>query len=454
MPTVISAKRARRAIALGVAPSGLLVHGALNFDKWDEVTHLPDDLEVDELRLEDNADLRTLPVGLTCRRLFISRAPFMALPDDLRVSERLDIRDCLELAALPKGVRLHSLCVSGCRRLRALPADLECVSLSIAGTAIAELPADLSLQVLDASNCEELTSLPAGLHITESLTISGCTRLERLPEGLEVSHLTAVGCTRLATLPSDLQVPYSLRLTGCTALAELPPGLKTETLHLGGCTALRELPEGLDARILDISDCAALEGWPRTSLRSLTWLDMRHCRRLRSLPPGVTHLERLDITGCTGLRTLPEDLRVTWMEVAEAGLEAVPPRLESKLHWRGVRVPTSVVLHPERITSRDVLAEENTEVRRVMIERMGYERFMSGAGAVILDEDRDPGGLRQVLRVEIPRDEPLVCLSVSDPSTGRQYVLRVPPNMMSCRQAAAWIAGFDDPDEYRPVVET
>jgi hypothetical protein len=225
-------------------------------------------------------------------------------------------------------------------------------------------------------------------------------------------------------------------------------------LRLDGCAALRELPEGLDATFLDVSECAALDGWPRTGLRSLHRLVMRNCHRLRRLPPGATCLQGLDITGCTGIRTLPEDLRVTWIEVADAALESVPPRLESALRWRGVRVPAAVVLRPETITARDILAEENTEVRRVMIERMGYERFMFAAGAVILDDDRDPGGPRYLLRVEIPRDEPLVCLAVSDPSTGRQYVLRVPPTVASCRQAAAWIAGFDNPDAYRPLAET
>jgi len=40
------------------------------------------------------------------------------------------------------------------------------------------------------------------------------------------------------------------------------------------------------------------------------------------------------------------------------------------------------------------------------------------------------------------------------PSTGRQSVLRVPPDMETCQQAAAWVAGFDDPKNYRPQVET
>jgi hypothetical protein len=48
----------------------------------------------------------------------------------------------------------------------------------------------------------------------------------------------------------------------------------------------------------------------------------------------------------------------------------------------------------------------------------------------------------------------MVYLSVRDPSTGRGYLLRVPPTMETCHQAAAWTAGFDDPADYRPVAET
>ncbi len=70
------------------------------------------------------------------------------------------------------------------------------------------------------------------------------------------------------------------------------------------------------------------------------------------------------------------------------------------------------------------------------------------------DQDTDPGGPRQLLEVRLRGDEPLVCLAVRDPSTGRQYIIRVPPWMRTCHQAAAWIAGFDAPDEYQPVHET
>jgi hypothetical protein len=102
----------------------------------------------------------------------------------------------------------------------------------------------------------------------------------------------------------------------------------------------------------------------------------------------------------------------------------------------------------------DILAEENVEVRRMMLERMGYQRFFQSAGAEVRDQDTDPGGVRQLLVVPMPGDEQLVCLSVQDPSTGRRYLIRVPPWIRDCRQASAWIAGFDSSDDYHPMVET
>ena len=88
------------------------------------------------------------------------------------------------------------------------------------------------------------------------------------------------------------------------------------------------------------------------------------------------------------------------------------------------------------------------------MERMGNERFFQGAEAQVVDVDRDAGGERRLLRVGMGWNEALVCLSVHCPSTGRRYLLRVPPTVRTCRQAVALTAGFDDPAAYRPLVET
>ncbi|MCA9068659.1 MAG: hypothetical protein KDA84_07040, partial [Planctomycetaceae bacterium] len=77
------------------------------------------------------------------------------------------------------------------------------------------------------------------------------------------------------------------------------------------------------------------------------------------------------------------------------------------------------------------------------------------AQAEVLDQDRDAqGGDRKLLRVRMKNDEDLVCVSVVCPSTDREYLIRVPPRTKSCRHAVAWTAGFNNPDDYDPEVET
>ena len=57
--------------------------------------------------------------------------------------------------------------------------------------------------------------------------------------------------------------------------------------------------------------------------------------------------------------------------------------------WHGVRVPQDVILRPQGITVGRIDAETNTEIRRVMIERMGYDKFVRQSGAQLISEDRD-----------------------------------------------------------------
>ncbi len=307
---------------------------------------------------------------------------------------------------------------------------------------------------LDLSGEQRLTALPAGLHV-KSLRLNNCYMLESLPRGLQCYELVAQAVP-LTSLPDDIEVSYRIDLSNCQRLERLPDGLKVSSLILHNCNALRQLPEDLDVFLLDISDCHTLENWPTHGPATLGRLNMRGCQRLRTLPPWLTTVAQLDISECVGLEALPEDLQVrSWIDLEETPLRALPPALQQvQLRWHNVRITQRIAFAPETITTDEILAEENAELRRVLTERMGHETFMSRVGATVLDEDQDAGGIRQLLHVEMKKDEPLVCLSVRCPSTGRGYMLRVPPTMQSCHQAAAWTAGFDNPDDYRPLAET
>ena len=162
----------------------------------------------------------------------------------------------------------------------------------------------------------------------------------------------------------------------------------------------------------------------------------------------------MDISDCVNLTTLPLGLHVThWIELAGSGITRLPKGHGFVLRWRGVQVSDRLAFEPKLMTGQDILNTENAELRRVLIERLGYERFLQQVGGVIRDADTDKGGDRQLVCVALEDDEPLMVLRVTCPSTGHIHILRVPPDMRSCHQAAAWIAGFDNPDDYQPLIE-
>lgn len=296
---------------------------------------------------------------------------------------------------------------------------------------------------------------PAGLHVDGKLNLSGKSKLQQLPAGLTCYELNA-SQTSLESLPADLSVECVLELEGCSKLQSLPANLKVGTLNIANCTSITELPEGLDVWFLNASGCTKLTRFPRRANIARGSLNVNGCRSLVALPDYLTELGTLDMGNCPQLTALPPRLNVSsWIEIAGSGLTELPAQLQNVgIRWRGVLIDQTTAFSPEKLSAKKVLAERNAERRRVMIERMGFERFMHEADARRLDTDRDPGGPRALLQVPMKGDEDIVCLSVNCPSTGRHYLLRVPPTMKSCHQAAAWIAGFDDPKLYKPIKET
>jgi hypothetical protein len=278
---------------------------------------------------------------------------------------------------------------------------------------------------------------------------------EQLPAGLQCYELDATN-SRLTSLPADLRIDGRLVLNNCLGLTELPEGLSAGSISLRNCSSLWALPENLSTWFLDLTGCARFEFWPKHGTIHHGALILRGCVGLRSLPPWLGRLSQLDLAGCVQLREIPNGLTVSsWVDIGGTGITALPPSMAgAPLRWRGVRVDERIAFHPEQLTAQEALAEKNAERRRVMIERMGYLRFAQEAKAKIMDEDKDRGGTRQLLLIDLEADEPLVGLSCSCPSTGRRYLLRVPPKMKTCHQAAAWMAGFDDPAKYHPEIET
>lgn len=134
----------------------------------------------------------------------------------------------------------------------------------------------------------------------------------------------------------------------------------------------------------------------------------------------------------------------------------------------GVRVQQDVIEHPELITIARIEAENNAEVRRVMISRYGQVRYLRDCGAEKIHTDECGTLWRKTYR----NDEPIIMVEVlnstpePDGST-KTYFLRVNPTLrpmlagqrfgvaqtLTARNAIASTFGLTG-EEYHPEVET
>jgi hypothetical protein len=408
--------------------------------------------------------LTKLPERLRVSQSLLLRSCFRLkrLPLDFEIGRSLQIIDCDALEELPRNLRVKgSLTIIGGKSLTALPDNLVVEGdLHLSGSRVTALPRGLRVggALIIEGRCQ-IQSIPPDISVGGNVTLRR-VRIEALPESWRFTgDLTLRGARKLRALPQRIHVPGNLDLADCTALETLPAGLTVGgNLILRGCTALRALPDGLRiAGRLNLRGCVAL-----TSLGKALNIQNSATNGESSATPassqtqsrrGSRAVAALDIRDCSALEELPDDLRVAGpIDVAGSAVRDLPKTVAiSRLLWRGVLVPPEVVFHPERLDPLRILSEENAEIRRVMLERAGLEAILARAGAKTVDSDTDAGGERRLIHIKRLKHVYLLCRC---PSTAREYLLRIPPAMQTCRQAAAWTAGFDDPDKYRPILET
>nr|WP_293108579.1 hypothetical protein [Okeania sp. SIO2F4] len=118
--------------------------------------------------------------------------------------------------------------------------------------------------------------------------------------------------------------------------------------------------------------------------------------------------------------------------------------------YQGVKLPEKYgLLHPNRWQARWLLTEENAELRRVLIQGIGYSRICQELQAIELDSWREYSLLRIDNDIDV---EPIYLLKMTCPSTNYIHATRVSPDVSTAREAITWINWGVDPEEF--LVET
>lgn len=105
------------------------------------------------------------------------------------------------------------------------------------------------------------------------------------------------------------------------------------------------------------------------------------------------------------------------------------------------------------LRAKEIVNCKNIEIRRLLLEQFGYEKFLKELKGVVVHSE----GSSKLITIDAKwagRDEePIKLVKVKCPSSGRMYVLRVSPNMKTCREAVASTFNLSTED-YNPKIET
>jgi hypothetical protein len=151
-------------------------------------------------------------------------------------------------------------------------------------------------------------------------------------------------------------------------------------------------------------------------------------------------------------------VKLNWMQ-PEAGSRlhcATGPSVEFSdgwklYHWRGTQVPAEWIEDKASVSPETALTWRNVEQRRCLAEILGWGTILSTLKCKRVDKDEDPE-IGELISVDLPDARGAKFLRVKC-GTGRDFVLPVPAEMQTAREANAWTFSLK-PGELEPEVRT
>jgi leucine-rich repeat protein SHOC2 len=186
-----------------------------------------------------------------------------------------------------------------------------------------------------------------------------------------------------------------------------------------------------------------------SNLNNLFYLDLSS-NNFTDVPDSITRLINLKYLNLTGnqLTDLSKLTSLPNLEAVSIFDLYLPRRYWTKLSdWQ-----------PEWL-----LDEDNAEIRRLLIQQMGYEKICEKLNGEVISQWREYS-LLKIDKIEpiyneygepayqdngeIELGEAMLMLKMTCPSTGHIHILRVPPDMQNAEAAISWVNWGIHPDEF------
>lgn len=186
--------------------------------------------------------------------------------------------------------------------------------------------------------------------------------------------------------------------------------------------------------------------------------------KFQYLPEIVTRLTKLNLLDISSnqISKLPQTIsilsKLEFIDLSDnpiddlSALQSCSDKLEVRLF--NVSLPRRYWTRFTEWEAQWLLDEDNAEIRRMLIQQVGYERICQELKAKEIDNWREYTILKidELQRIynwkgeELHR-EPMVLLKMTCPSTGHIHILRVPPNTISAEAAITWVNHGIHPDD-------
>ena len=355
------------------------------------------------------------------------------------------------------------------------------IHLNLTCYALKDLPVSIgNLSNLTHLNLRSynLKILPDSLGSLSNLTHLNLelNQLEDLPKFIgNFSNLTHLNlkCSNLNTLPDSLGnlsnlTHLNLRSSNLTILPNFIGNLSNLT-HLNlELNQLEDLPDfiGNLSNLTHLNlECSNIKTLPESigNLSNLTHLYLQK-NQLKELPASIGNLSNLthlylqknqlkelpaSIGKLSNLTHLCLNLREFYDVFSENQFSQFPKvigYLQNLTTLDQISIPEKYHgISLAELPAKSLLTEKNAEMRRLLIQLIGYDRICSELGAVELDNWREYTLLKIEQKIDI---EPIHLLKMTCPSTRYIHVLRVPPEATSARVAIKWVNWGVDPEEF------